>query len=112
MTAAVPPLRHELRVAGDTVTALLAGEIDFASAPELQDWLSAEITARPGCRVLVDLGEVGFIDSSAIHVFVRVRKLADTVGSRMRLVNTDGMVQRVLQVAGVYAHLCGDPTAG
>ncbi|GHJ43978.1 hypothetical protein Cs7R123_13200 [Catellatospora sp. TT07R-123] len=98
-------------MAGDSVTAVLAGEIDFASAPGLQEWLGAQISAHPGAQVLVDLGEVGFIDSSAIHVFVRARKLADTAGGGLRLVNTGGMVQRVLQVAGVYAHLCGGPAA-
>ena len=44
-----------------------------------------------------------------IRAFVRARNDAVGAGRGLRLVNTAGMALRVLQVAGVYAHLSGEP---
>lgn len=46
----------------------VTGELDVATAPALDDQLTA--LRRPGSRVVLDLGGVSFLDSSAIHVLV------------------------------------------
>ncbi len=86
----------------------LAGEVDLAVADDLQGWLSAAAAEHPGLPLEVDMAAVTFIDSSGIRAFVRARNDAVGAGRGMRLVNTAGMALRVLQVAGVYAHLSGE----
>jgi anti-sigma B factor antagonist len=54
---------------GDAVVVAIVGEIDMATAPEV----SSAINTRHGDtgRVVVDLSEVTFLDSSALNAFVQ-----------------------------------------
>jgi anti-sigma B factor antagonist len=80
----------------------VGGEVDVASAAELRDCLHQVIQARPG-RLVVDLGQVGFIDSVGLGVLVaahrRLRSLGE--GSVMQVVCADGLTQRILRVTGL-----------
>ncbi|GAA2360276.1 hypothetical protein Cme02nite_37340 [Catellatospora methionotrophica] len=109
MSVPPPQLSHHVLATGGVVRVALAGEVDLAVADDLLGWLATAAAEHPGLAVEVDMTEVTFIDSSGIRAFVRARNDAVSAGRGLRLVNTAGMALRVLQVAGVYAHLCGEP---
>jgi anti-sigma B factor antagonist len=81
----------------------LGGELDLYNAPILRAEL-ARAAARATDRLVVDLSQVTFLDSTALGVLVEARtKLANR---RAFLLAAPGLeTRRTLQVSGVERHL-------
>jgi anti-anti-sigma factor len=80
------------------------GALDVATCSELEERLD-EVIDKGATIVVLDLGEVDFIDSSGIRVIVRAgRRLVDD-GGRLLVENTSGATQRILEVTGILEHL-------
>ena len=73
------------------------GEIDMATAPELMKEVGEAVRARPG-RVIVDLTQVTFMDSTGLNALVRAKHRAD---GEVRLVGPCEMVRKVLRLTGL-----------
>jgi anti-sigma B factor antagonist len=58
---------------GGIVTITVRGEIDVSTAGALSQCLGEAARRKPQ-RLVIDLAEVGFMDSAALSAFVRVRK--------------------------------------
>jgi anti-sigma B factor antagonist len=85
------------------VRVALAGDCDLA----VRDEMSAALLAAV-CRadiVIVDLAEVGFLDSSGVHGLVAAHHAARGRGGRLYLENPTGAVATVLDLTGVAALL-------
>ena len=74
------------------------GEVDLATSPALADAL-AGIAAADG-PVVVDLTDVGFLDSSGLSVLLQARERL-AAGPGLRLVVTRPALTRVLAVTGL-----------
>jgi anti-anti-sigma factor len=74
----------------------IAGDVDLASAPELERSLSALQTG--GRPVLLDLRDVSFMDSSGLRVILTADARARSLGSRLLLVPGPPGVQRIFQL--------------
>lgn len=82
---------HERGVAVLAVT----GELDAASAPELQHALAAADGA-----VVLDLARCEFLDSTGLHVIIDARAGIEARGGRFAICcATQGPVARVIEVA-------------
>jgi anti-sigma B factor antagonist len=82
------------------VVAHVQGEVDLATAPELREILS-EFPPGQG-TVIVDLTDVGFLDSSGLSVLVEVHQhLASNGQSELRLVVTRPTTRRLLEATGL-----------
>jgi anti-anti-sigma factor len=88
----------------DVALFVLEGEHDLESAPRLERAMGDALLTCSG--LLVDLSSVEFIDSSTIHVLVRMKKEADSQGSSFGLV-LDGSpnIERTLEICGVLGAL-------
>jgi anti-anti-sigma factor len=80
------------------------GAVDMATCDELQARLE-EVVDAGATIVVLDLGEVDFIDSSGMRVIVRVGRRLQEAGGRLLVENTSGATQRVLEVTGILEHL-------
>lgn len=80
--------------------ARVAGELDIATAPKLREQLLAAISAH-GPRLVLDLGDVGFLDSTGLGVIVGVLKRARTLGGDLRLVCPTSSVRRVFEITAL-----------
>jgi len=80
----------------------LRGELDQASAPELREPLSDAIDSGAR-RVLIDLSDCGFIDSTGLSVLVRAQQqLAnDGDGRQLAICCPDSDVRRLLEITGL-----------
>ncbi|HET7193547.1 MAG TPA: STAS domain-containing protein [Nocardioides sp.] len=76
------------------------GEIDLATAPELRAAL-AEVVRVPECKVIVDLTEVTFMDSTGLNALVLGWRKAKAVNGELQLVGAGPMVRKVLRVTGL-----------
>ncbi|MFL6206955.1 MAG: STAS domain-containing protein [Acidimicrobiales bacterium] len=99
------PSRYGLEVGGSATgeTRLrVSGEVDLVSAPPLLDSiLCAGIAAPDGQRIIVDLGDVSFIDSSGLAALVDAnRRLADR-GQQLVVANPGSGVWRIFTLAGI-----------
>ncbi|MEU6206766.1 STAS domain-containing protein [Micromonospora musae] len=88
----------------DAVTVIARGEIDLATADELQREIEAAV-AGPASAVTVDLGEVTFLDSAGINALLTGRRIADDHHKPYHVTNARGMVRQLLRLTGVWDHL-------
>ena len=115
-------LRMRVRHEGEVVVVEVGGEIDLHSAPQLRAELvkateplkTAEKTAEAGKtvssdlrapRVVVDLNEVSFLDSTGIGVLVGALKRARERGGALHFCNAQARVKRVFEITGLMRAL-------
>jgi anti-sigma B factor antagonist len=87
----------------DAVVLVVAGEIDIATAPLLEQELT-KAEASGTANVIIDLDAVSFMDSTGLQVLV-AHALSETNGSRIRLTQGSPQVQRLFTVSGMRGHL-------
>lgn len=85
---------------GEWTTLVLDGEVDMASAPQLERALAAQLAAG-ATRLMVDLREVTFMDSTGLTVLFRAHEDAVAAGAEYVVVCSPGPVRRVIEVSGV-----------
>lgn len=91
----VPGFAIDLEVDVDGTCVRVVGELDIATAPELQKTL-LDPELCPGPLVVVDLRPLTFIDSTGIGALVAARAHAVTTGGSISVRCLDGPVARVL----------------
>ncbi len=77
------------------------GDIDLATAPELEASLDA---ARDTGILVLDLSAVGFIDSTGLRSVVAAHESAEVRGSELRIV-AGAKVSRLLEITGLETRL-------
>jgi anti-sigma B factor antagonist len=95
-----PVCRLETRQDDGTVTVRVVGELDSYTSPDLWDCVSA-LGAEGATRVVVDLGGVDFIDSTAMGVLVNGLKLLRAGDGDMVLKDPRPPVIRVMKLTGL-----------
>ena len=90
----------DLNTAGeaDVVVAALAGELDLTNARELEERL--ERAAPPEVLLVIDVSQVVFIDSAALHVFFKLarRRGPDALAVAM---DPDAPIARAVEIVGL-----------
>ena len=104
---ATPPEEFSISVAevDGRAQMTLRGELDLATAPELEQLLTERIDASQ--EVVVDLRGLEFMDSSGIRVLVAAHARAGRTGTRVLVVRpeADSAVAKIVQVAGLDREL-------
>ncbi|MER6038481.1 STAS domain-containing protein [Streptomyces sp. NPDC001835] len=77
----------------------VAGEIDHHTGDALTQALSLSGTPRP--RVVVDLRQVAFMDSTGINILIAAHRALTGAGGWLRLAGPTGVVLRTLQLVGL-----------
>jgi anti-sigma B factor antagonist len=101
-TLSSPGLRVEPRQQGDVSVLGVAGDVDAANAQVLREAVVTAIDSGPSVLV-VDLTEVGYIDSVGLGTLVVGLKRASERGATMRLVVTSPQIQKVLNITGLLS---------
>jgi anti-sigma B factor antagonist len=90
---------EERSVQGATVVAV-TGEIDVATAPQLQECLHGLIAqGRPS--LVIDLLAVTFLDSTALGVLVGALKRCREQGGDLQLVVADARILKIFEITGL-----------
>ncbi len=93
--------RQERGTRGEPVLAV-SGEIDLAVAARFADELTNFIDESDR-EALVDLADVGFMDSSGVRQLLIANQAATQRGSRLVLVSPSDACRHVLEVSGAWA---------
>jgi len=83
----------------------LRGELDLATAPELEQLVNERIDA--GQEVVVDLRPLEFMDSSGIRVLVAAHARAGRAGTKVYVVRPEpaSAVAKIVEVSGLDGEL-------
>jgi anti-anti-sigma factor len=86
---------------GAAVRVAVAGELDLSTTPAFAGALDRAFDH--GVDLLtVDLDDLTFADSSAIHALLRLRATAEERGTRLCLTNVAGSLRRTLTITGMH----------
>jgi anti-sigma B factor antagonist len=102
-----PGIRVDVRYETDIDVVAVAGEIDIATAPHLEDVLSTLSAAD----VVIDLTGVEFMDSTGLQCLVNARVRSDPEPRIRLLVQRPGPVLRLLELAGLAEWFMVDEVA-
>jgi anti-anti-sigma factor len=98
-----PPSPGGLDVSSSTsdgaVTLTLRGELDLASVPALEDRLAALEQSSPR-RILIDLTDLTFIDSSGLRVLLLADGRAREQERELVFTESTATVRRVFEMTG------------
>jgi anti-sigma B factor antagonist len=84
---------------GTTPVVSVRGEIDVYSAPALKEALSALLDGPTA--VVVDLTEVGFLDSTGLGALVAARTTASDAGGRLPVVCDRDRILKLFRITGL-----------
>src|SRR3954468_15601061 len=96
-----PPVRGVESLDG-AVVLHLAGELDLYNADEVRSALADALAQEPA-RIVVEMSEVEFIDSTALGVLIEARSKVGTNGLLLAAPQLE--TRRTLQVSGLDRHL-------
>lgn len=86
---------------GDTLVALLSGEIDHHTAAEFRDSIDREAEMLHPSVLVLDFGGIGFMDSSGIGLIMGRYRNAAAYGGVIRVINPSPMIERMMKLAGM-----------
>ena len=99
-----PPLTITSRTSGAEVTLGVAGEIDLATSATL-DLALDDAEQRQPRRIVLDLSELEFIDSSGLKVLCQAHERAEGEGHVLVLSNVPAATRRLFAITGIDALL-------
>ncbi|MDX5564650.1 STAS domain-containing protein [Streptomyces sp. ID05-04B] len=78
----------------------VVGDLDYATAHELRDFVAGTVL-RPGQCVVLDLARLEFCDSSGITALIAARNHAAAAGADVALAGVPANTLRVLRIVGL-----------
>lgn len=98
------PFSVTVEQAGDRTVVVACGELDLATAPELEAGLLPPLA--DGARVALDLRGLDFMDSTGVRAIVAAHLSAEEHGGALTVCAVpEGPVARVLEISGLDAVL-------
>ena len=89
----------DARREGDAVLASLRGEIDLHNSPELRTALLDMLVKCQPKKIILNLSQVPYMDSSAIAVLVESLQKIRKVGGKIYLTDLQPRVKGLLEIA-------------
>jgi anti-sigma B factor antagonist len=95
-------LTLRLERVGDELVVWLGGEMDLSTAPRLRDCFHGQLTEpMHTTRVVIDLEDLDFIDSTGLDALVRARDRVLAYGAELVLRSPSHRVYRLLELTGL-----------
>jgi anti-sigma B factor antagonist len=87
------------RMTGDAAIAAVRGEIDLHNSPDMRSAIFDLLSKTVVKRLILNLSQVPYMDSSAIAVLVEALQKLRPTGGRVMLVDLQPRVKGLLQIA-------------
>jgi stage II sporulation protein AA (anti-sigma F factor antagonist) len=94
----------EIINSGERLTVMLSGEIDHHILKSMRGPIDAQIEQHTPRQLILDFGNVSFMDSSGIGLILGRRRIAESFGGKVFLRNASGYVEKLIRLAGL-AHM-------
>jgi anti-anti-sigma factor len=86
-------------VSGERATLKLGGRFDFHSHRDFNSAYEKILEIGSVREIVIDLGEVDYLDSSALGMLLLLREKAEGKGKSVALAGLKGTVKQVLEIA-------------
>ncbi len=96
-------------VRGAAAVLCVSGDIDLQTAPQLTDALQ-ELASAGNARIVVDLSEVAFLDSSALGALVTANRAINEQGGTLALASPQPHVDKVFTITRLADVIAVYPT--
>ena len=96
---AVSKLIPSVKRSGDAIVAVIAGEIDLHNSPDLRGDLLRFVEEQKPPKLVLNLAQVPYMDSSAIAVLVEILQKMRKTGGKVWLTNLQPRVQGLIEIA-------------
>jgi anti-anti-sigma factor len=96
-----PKLTMDVSVDGANATIALHGEIDIATARDVEERAGLVLQRHPIDHLTLDMRDVSMVDSIGVAALVRVGRQVHAAERTMALVKVQPVVRRVLAVTGL-----------
>jgi anti-sigma B factor antagonist len=93
-------LSVDVQTDGETIFRPI-GRIDLGSSPEIKQRF-VEAVAQGRARLIVDLGDVSFIDSSGLGALISGLKAARAAGGYLRIVRPNDQARMILELTTLH----------
>ncbi|HEX7166421.1 MAG TPA: STAS domain-containing protein [Acidimicrobiales bacterium] len=91
---------------GGVAVLRVTGELDAATAPTLDEYVRrVEAEQQVLDEIVVDIGDVTFIDSSGLSVLVAAHKRLRREDTGLVVANPSSQARRVFEIAGLHSVL-------
>lgn len=97
-------MSHIVEKHQDQLVVCAIGKLDFQSTGDLRDTLKATLEAEHEekiQRLILDLAEVSFIDSSGLGLLITTRTSCNSYGYEFALRNVKGFVKKAFERVGL-----------
>ena len=91
----------KIEKADGEVRAFLDGEIDHHCAPSIRNEIDLAVESSRPENLILDFGEVTFMDSSGIGLVMGRYQVMKNIGGRVSLQNTPVHIRKVMRLAGL-----------
>lgn len=91
----------KIEKADGEVRAFLDGEIDHHCAPSIRNEIDLAVECCRPENLILDFGEVTFMDSSGIGLVMGRYQVMKNIGGRVSLQNTPVHIRKVMRLAGL-----------
>ena len=99
----------QIRPARDPRAIALVGELDAATAPDLDAWADTRMAAA-GETLVLDLAALGYLDSAGIRSLLRLEHGLRARAAKLELRDLAPGLQRTLLHSGLGAHFTCHPS--
>lgn len=105
MNQSTPPFAIRLApVSEGSVRVQVQGELDLSTSPAFDKAVRQELDA--GRKVIIDLSEIAFIDSTGLNALITAMRTSDSNGGELAVSPTlPEQVRRVFEITGLDAVL-------
>ncbi|MGK5683400.1 STAS domain-containing protein [Actinoplanes sp. URMC 104] len=92
---------HVLERVGADAVVTMAGELDTFNSTQVRDVVTGLLSPEPPGRIVLDMGEVTFLDSSGVRSLLICQEAAAARGVRIILERPNETVRQILTICGV-----------
>lgn len=96
-----PPLTVTIDRQGRWVVLVLAGDLDWTSAPYLGDRVAVSLADQTCPHLVLEVSAVEFCDTSGLNAVIGAYKRVTGAGGRLVLVGVGGRLARLLHLTGL-----------
>lgn len=90
-----------INVLNNEVVAQISGEIDHHMAKGLREKIDFAVQSNTPQTLVLDYGDVTFMDSSGIGLIMGRYKLVTELGGKLRVVNVPKHLQKIMKISGL-----------
>lgn len=85
------------------MTARIEGDIDHHTAKDIREKIDLELRKFSPKMLMLDFGQVQFMDSSGIGLIMGRFKLVTALGGKLSVVNIPKRLERMIKLSGLAA---------